>query len=990
MAGSQAGWGSSKEFLDLVKSIGEAKSRAEEDRIVAGEIEILKKRIAEPDVPKKKMKEYIIRLVYVEMLGHDASFGYIHAVKMTHDDSLPLKKTGYLAVTLFLDDNHDLIILIVNTIQKDLKSDNHLIVCAALTAVCKLINEEAIPAVLPQVTELLNHPKETIRKKAVMALHRFFQRSPSTVSHIVPRFRQVLCDKDPSVMSAALCALHDLIALDAGPYKNLTASFVSILKQVAEHRLPKLYDYHRTPAPFIQIKLLKILALLGVGDRYTSENMYSVLIDVLRLSDTGSTIGNAILYECICTITSIHPNPKLLETSASVTSKFLKSDSHNLKYMGIDALGRVVRINPEFATEHQIAVIDCLEDPDDTLKRKTLDLLYKMTKGDNVEVIADLMINYMRTVTDTHNKTDIASRIMELAERFAPNNLWYIQIMNSVFELAGDLVRPKVAHDLMRLIAEGSGEEDEDADNLLRSSAVDSYLKLLDEPKLPSVLLQASITFPCCNIWFLIQVICWVLGEYGTLHGSYSAEDIIGRLCDVAESHSSDDVVKGMAITAITKVLAFEIGAGRKHRLLPEARALLDELSASHSTDLQQRAYELQSLLGLPPDIVSQALPPDASCEDIEVDDELHFLDDFVQDALAHGAQPYTPRSQDEGLAALAAAREKLSSRGQQALRFEAYETPTLPTTASLPSSSSATDLRQVASREGFHHRSGSDQRLVDLPAEAGVAQAFGNGNLQNGQALARLKLDGVQKKWGRPMTAPASAPAPLPSSSSQVPPAPASSTSGSSAVASEFVTSRMHEPKYLDRRKQAELEASAEKQKKAAVLFGGGGISGPRQAPEPPRAPLRAKPGALAWGQGARHEGTRNGGDYVPADAQRAQPIVGDLLDFTDMPEPSGVPLSAPVSALDPFQQLEGLLHSQPSQLGSSAIPQGPLIPAQNPLSSDEVAVQPTGLQSVPPATKVVLGPSSASVLQKDAVARQAGVTIGGTKPELFQDLFS
>jgi hypothetical protein len=43
--------------------------------------------------------------------------------------------------------------------------------------------------------------------------------------------------------------------------------------------------------------------------------------------------------------------------------------------------------------------------------------------------------------------------------------------MNQVFELAGDLVPPKVAHDLMRLLAEGAGEDDEDADSLLQSSA---------------------------------------------------------------------------------------------------------------------------------------------------------------------------------------------------------------------------------------------------------------------------------------------------------------------------------------------------------------------------------------------------------------------------------------------------------------------------------------------------------------------------------------
>lgn len=44
--------------------------------------------------------------------------------------------------------------------------------------------------------------------------------------------------------------------------------------------------------------------------------------------------------------------------------------------------------------------------------------------------------------------------------------------MNKVFEHAGDLVNAKVAHNLMRLIAEGFGEDDNIVDSQLRSSAV--------------------------------------------------------------------------------------------------------------------------------------------------------------------------------------------------------------------------------------------------------------------------------------------------------------------------------------------------------------------------------------------------------------------------------------------------------------------------------------------------------------------------------------
>lgn len=73
------------------------------------------------------------------------------------------------------------------------------------------------------------------------------------------------------------------------------------------------------------------------------------------------------------------------------------------------------------------------QDPDDTLKRKTFELLQKMTKSSNVEVIVDRMIDYMISISDNHYKTEIASRCVELAEQFAPSNQWFIQVCYLLF-----------------------------------------------------------------------------------------------------------------------------------------------------------------------------------------------------------------------------------------------------------------------------------------------------------------------------------------------------------------------------------------------------------------------------------------------------------------------------------------------------------------------------------------------------------------------------
>jgi hypothetical protein len=61
---------------------------------------------------------------------------------------------------------------------------------------------------------------------------------------------------------------------------------------------------------------------------------------------------------------------------------------------------RALQINPKAAAEHQMIVIECLEDPDETLKRNTLDLLFTMTNPKNIHVVAAKMLDALRNTLD--------------------------------------------------------------------------------------------------------------------------------------------------------------------------------------------------------------------------------------------------------------------------------------------------------------------------------------------------------------------------------------------------------------------------------------------------------------------------------------------------------------------------------------------------------------------------------------------------------------
>ena len=140
-----------------------------------------------------------------------------------------------------------------------------------------------------------------------MVLNKFNKTLP--IEFIDQKMKKALCDKDPSVMACALNFFLDEVKKSPNQYKDLVNHFVVILKQIIDHRLPRDFDYHRIPAPWIQIKLLEILSHLGSDDEATSKQMYEIITTVLKRSDDSAiNVGYALVYQCLRTITKIFPS----------------------------------------------------------------------------------------------------------------------------------------------------------------------------------------------------------------------------------------------------------------------------------------------------------------------------------------------------------------------------------------------------------------------------------------------------------------------------------------------------------------------------------------------------------------------------------------------------------------------------------------------------------------------------------------------------------
>ncbi|CAG8525008.1 10778_t:CDS:10 [Rhizophagus irregularis] len=642
--------GLSKGFFEFITKVGEARSKQEEDRYVTEELAYLKNKLNQPDISTSKMKDYITRLVYCDMLGHNVEFGHIHAVKLVQSaKGLWEKRVGYLSCSLFLHETHELstkvdrvVGYMLNMIQRNKR-----------VKILELLNTEMIPAVYGLVEEKLSHPKDIVRKKAIMVFHRLFRDKPELIIHLDEKFRQILSGGDPGVLGAILCLFIDFVKEDPSKYKDLVPVLVNILEQVLDRYLPRNYDYHGAPAPWIQVKIIQILGMLAQDDEKISSEIGQLIVHTLKKAENGVDCSYAIIFECIRTLARLHPQvlttlihkPSHLNP-LSVITRFLKSHNHNLKYLGLIALSEVDPVwwvEGEWWGEEQMRIIvDCLEEKDDSLKRKTLDLLYMMVNSQNIIIIVEKMTEVLRKTSTT--------------DEFLRKLLWLVKSIVTVFEIAGDLVDEKTENLAFLIVSKDTDDPEKDSE--LRKYAVVESIKVLEK--------DSSNISSSLLIWTVK-----VLGEFlNHLDEKYGI--VINKLCELL---NKDNVNRSLQIVIITSLLKQVSKTKNCPNNIMEA---IIKCRESSSEDVKQRSQEF---IILADDflLLDEILKPSPYNEEFAIDETLSFLDEFVETALKNGAKPYNP---------IPIVRNNETSEHEKKpaeIRYEAYEKPDLPYFQSKP-----------------------------------------------------------------------------------------------------------------------------------------------------------------------------------------------------------------------------------------------------------------------------------------------------------------
>lgn len=144
--------------MQFIADLRNARARELEEKRVNKELANIRQKFKGGSLNGYQKKKYVCKLLYVYIQGYDVDFGHLEAVNLISSSKYSEKQIGYLAVTLFLHEQHELLHLVVNSIRKDLLDYNELNNCLALHAVANVGGREMGEALAMDVHRLLISP----------------------------------------------------------------------------------------------------------------------------------------------------------------------------------------------------------------------------------------------------------------------------------------------------------------------------------------------------------------------------------------------------------------------------------------------------------------------------------------------------------------------------------------------------------------------------------------------------------------------------------------------------------------------------------------------------------------------------------------------------------------------------------------------------------------------------------------------------------------
>ncbi|KAK3847831.1 MAG: putative gamma-adaptin [Linnemannia gamsii] len=565
---------------DLIKAIRACKTHADERAVIQKESAFIRTSFKEENTELRHSN--ISKLLYIHMLGYPAHFGQIECLKLAASPLFSDKRLGYLGTMLLLDENQEVLTLLTNSLKNDLNHANMYIVGLALCTMGNIASAEMSRDLCSEVEKLLGSSNMYIRKKAALCAIRIIRKVPDLQENFIQRASSLLSDRNHGVLLSGITLITEMCLSSHETllhFRKAVPVLVRHLKNLVSAGFSAEHDVTGVTDPFLQIKIIRLLRILGKDDVESSEAMNDILAQVATNTESSKNVGNSILYETVLTIMETPSDNALRVLAINILGKFLSNRDNNIRYVALTTLNKSISLDVNAVQRHRNIILDCLRDADISIRRRALELSFSLINESNVRVLTRELLAFLE-IADNEFKPSMTTKICLAAERFAPNKRWHIDTVLRVLKLAGNYVREEMLAAFIRLITQTSE---------LQGYTVQKLYSALKED-----ISQESLT--------LAGV--WVIGEYGDIlvqGGNYEEEelakevsesDVIELLESILAGPFANQILREYIITALMKLTSRFSSASSSDKV----KQMLTGFSTSIEVEIQQRAVEYSNL----------------------------------------------------------------------------------------------------------------------------------------------------------------------------------------------------------------------------------------------------------------------------------------------------------------------------------------------------------------------------------------------------------